>query len=232
MSGKEHDATITLDSARERLAGTGWLANLSEAIRQDLLASMTVAHYRRGKFLFYTGDAAGGIYGVVQGGVGVHLPLASGELALAHILRTGTWFGYGPFLGGRERSMSFSLTEPTDLAHVSLERLRTITQRSPDHQRALLSVTEGGMDAAVQVIGTLLIPGASKRLAATLLRVAPAAMDSLALTQGQLAELTNLQRQVVNRELNRMQRKGWLTVGYGRVTLLRRDLMQGFVQSA
>jgi DNA-binding GntR family transcriptional regulator len=50
------------------------------------------------------------------------------------------------------------------------------------------------------------------------------------LTQSQLGEMASLGRQVVNRELRRMEAKGWLTVSYSRITVLAPDALAVFSQ--
>ncbi len=134
-----------------------------------------------------------------MGGVGIHLPSDAGETVLAHVARCGVWFGYGPLVRGRERTLSFSLIEPSLLIHLPLAHAQEIGASSPAHQRAILSVTEYGMDTAVRVIETLLIRQPDRRIAATLLRVAApdereGGTTILRLTQSQLGEMANADR--------------------------------------
>jgi CRP-like cAMP-binding protein len=39
------------------------------------------------------------------------------------------------------------------------------------------------------------------------------------LTQSQLGEMANAERQVVNRALKRLEAKGWISVSYGRIEI-------------
>jgi len=211
--------------AELRVLRAGWLADQPEDVRQPVLKVARTVQYRAGEFIFHAGDAEGGLYGVVTGGVGVHLPSDEGIAVLTHVLRCGGWFGYGPLLRGRRRSLSFSLIEPSLLFHVPLAAAQEIAQRSASHQRAILSVSEYGMDVATKVIETLLIRNTDRRIAATLLRVAPRPDDGSAstvvlLTQSQLGEMANAERQVVNRVLKRLEVKGMLRVSYGRIEIV------------
>lgn len=190
-----------------------------------------MVHFPAGEFVFHAGDSEGGLYGVVTGGVGVHLPSDEGIAVLAHVLRCGAWFGYGPLLRGRKRSLSFSLIEPSLLFHVPLSHAQEIAHRSHSHKNAILSVSEYGMDAATKVIETLLIRNTDRRIAATLLRVAPPPDDGrstseVLLTQWQLGEMANAERKVVNRALKRLEANGMLRVSYGRIEIVDRAALR------
>jgi CRP-like cAMP-binding protein len=233
------DETHIIDraDAERRIVRSGWLADQPEDIRLAVLKVARLIHYPVGEFVFHAGDAEGGLYGVVRGGVGIHLPADTGETVLAHVARCGVWFGYGPLVRGRRRSLSFSLVEPSLLFHVPLSSARDIGRRSPEHQRAVLSVSEYGMDAAARVIETLLIRNTDRRIAATLLRVAPVPDGAetgadILLTQAQVGEMANADRQVVNRALKRLEAHGWIGVSYGRIRIVDEVSLREFVRQS
>lgn len=222
--------------AERRILARGWLADQSDDMRRVVLKVARLTLYPAGEFVFHAGDSEGGLYGVVRGGIGVHLPADSGDTLLAHVLRTGVWFGYGPLVRGRRRSLSFSIVEPSLLFHVPLASAQEIAGRSPLYQRAILSVSEYGMDVATRVIETLLIRKSDRRIAATLLRVAPLheeepAACEIQLTQAQLGEMANADRQVVNRVLKRFEAEGWLKVSYGLIRITDAYAMREFMRA-
>jgi CRP-like cAMP-binding protein len=224
---------IDRSDAERHILRWGWLADQNDALRRAVLKVARLVHYPAGEFVFHVGDESGGLYGVVTGGVGIHLPSDAGETVLAHVARCGVWFGYGPLLRQRERTLSFSLIEPSHLFHVPLAQALEIGAGSPAQQRAILSVTEYGMDTAVRVIETLLIRRPDRRIAATLLRVASPDEEAgsptiLRLTQSQLGEMANADRQVVNRALKRFEASGWISVSYGRIDLLDANALRSF----
>jgi CRP-like cAMP-binding protein len=223
--------------AEKRILRRGWLSEQPEEARAAVLRRARLVRHDAGDFVFHAGEEAGGICGVVSGGIGIYLPTGGGDLRLAHIGRCGVWFGYGPLIRGRRRSLSFSPTETTWLLQVPLAALQEIAATSPVHQRAILSVSEYGMDVAITIIENLLIQNHARRIAATLLRVIPppeagknnAPMDVI-LTQSQLGEMASVGRQVVNRELQRMEIKGWVALSYNRITVLSRNALAAFAR--
>lgn len=230
-----------MDRARaERLIlQRGWLSEQPEEARTAILQRARLVRHDAGGFVFHAGDEAGGICGVVSGGIGIYLPTEGDDLRLAHIGRCGVWFGYGPLIRGRRRTLSFSPTEATWLLQVPLPALQEIAGSSLVHQRAVLSVGEYGMDVAITIIENLLIQNHARRIAATLLRVAPDTHEDrgqepegVALTQSQLGEMASVGRQVVNRALQRMESNGWIAVSYGRIKLLDRSAIVAFAKGA
>lgn len=226
------------EAAEKRILLGGWLPDQPEEVRSAILLRARLAKHEAGDFIFHAGDEAGGICGVVAGGIGIYIPTGSGDLRLAHIGRRGVWFGYGPLIRGRRRTLSFSPTETTWLLHVPLPALQDIAALSPAHQRAILSVSEYGMDEAITIIDNLLTPNHARRIAATLLRVMEVPEDGtngehtdVILTQSQLGELACVGRQVVNRELQRMASRGLVTVSYSRIKVLNRDALATFAQN-
>lgn len=229
-------AVIDRGDAERRVLRAGWLADQPEDVQGAILKAARLIHYPAGEFVFHAGDSEGGLYGVVSGGVGIHLPSDAGETVLAHVIRCGVWFGYGPLVRGRRRSLSFSLVEPSFLLHMPLSNAQEIAGRSPLHQRAILSVSEYGMDAATKVIETLLIRNTDRRIAATLLRVAPlrdagSSSREVHLTQAQLGEMANADRQVVNRALKRLEANGWIHVSYGRIDIVDEAALGSFARA-
>ncbi len=223
--------------AEQRILRRGWLSEQPEEFRVAVLQRARLVKHDPGHVIFNAGDELGGICGVVSGGIGIYLPTGEGDLKLAHVGRNGVWFGYGPLIRGKRRSLSFSPTETTWLMHVTLPNLQELTGTSPAYQRAILSISEYGMDTAIMIVEDLLIQNHARRIAATLLRVAPHQDESrepaqleVILNQSQLGELASIGRQVVNRELQHLEAQGWIKSSYARIRIIDRDALLAFAQ--
>lgn len=225
-------------TAEKLILRQGWLSEQDKAFQTAVLQRAKLVQHGAGDFVFHAGDEAGGICGVVAGGVGVYMPTGGGDMKLAHISRSGLWFGYGPLIRGRRRALTFNPVEDTWLLQVPLPALQELQRLSADHQRAIFSVSEYGMDTAILVIENLLIPNHAQRIAATLLRVLPPQEDDrmnetarIMLTQAQLAEMASVGRQVVNRALQSLGRKGLIASAYGSIVILDRKGLVAFAQN-
>ena len=214
-----------MDELERVFARRGWLSRQPPAFRRQFLALGRKVALDRGAHVFRRGDAAGGVYGIVAGGIAVRGGTALQQPVLAHIERAGDWFGHGPVLRGGRRTLTFVAAEPSVVLHVPLSRLRPRLQREPEFAARLAQMADAGTETVVGVARDLLIPDAARRLAAVLLRVTtagdvpPADERGYELTQAELGEMANVSRHHVNRILGTFRRAGWIDVGYQRIRL-------------
>ncbi len=229
-------------AAAERcILGVGWLADRPKPFQLMILQRARLVEIATGDEILTAGDEGGGIYGVVSGGVGAYVPQELEGEKLARILRTGAWFGYGPFMRGRPRSMSFRIMEPSVLMHLSLATLNQTAHSSIENLRALSAMTEYGVDVALEIIADLKVTSSHRRVATALLRSMPPEANGadegplrIYATQDQIGELSNLTRDVVNRELARLTQCGAVALGYRYVDVLdaaklRRIAFEGYL---
>jgi CRP/FNR family transcriptional regulator, cyclic AMP receptor protein len=223
-----------MDELERVFAGRGWLSRQPTAFRRQFIALGRRVELERGAHVFRRGDAAGGVFGIVAGGVAVRGGTARQLPALAHIERAGDWFGHGPVLRGGRRTLTFVAAEPTTLLHVPLSRLRLRLQQELDFAARLAQMADDSTETVVRVARDLLIPDAARRLAAVLLRVTtagevPSADErGYALTQAELGEMANVSRHHVNRIVSTMRRAGWIDAHYHRIRLLDVDALKAF----
>jgi CRP-like cAMP-binding protein len=223
--------------AEKILLARGWLTKQSQAFQQKFLARADMRTFNVGENVYRLGDEGGGISGIVAGAFAVYVAPSFALPTLAHILRPGTWFGYGPFVTHRTRTMTFSAAEPSTVLSVQFRALQEIFSTDPEAEYRIASLTEFGMDVAIQTISNLLIKDSGRRIAATLLHVtdtgrgkAPPAADGYYLTQAQLGEMANVSRHVVNKTLSSFEENGWVKVGYNKVFVMNPKALKAFVR--
>jgi CRP/FNR family transcriptional regulator, cyclic AMP receptor protein len=212
-----------------------WLSSQTPEFRAEVLRWTRVVERKANTVVTHFGDSPTGLYGVVDGAIGIHVPGHEGRLVLSHILRRGTWFGQTPLFTGRPSTLSFSVIEDARLLFLPMAKALEIVADRPDWTRAFYSVSGFGMEIAIATVVTLQIRNPARRIAATLLRIAPDGEDerpvTVAISQEHLGEIANAARDVVNRALKRFEAEGWISVGYRSVTILRRGDLARHVQS-
>lgn len=200
----------------------GWLSSEPVWVRSSILSRARLRNYEAHQFTFHAEDDPGGIYGVVSGGVGVMLPSGAAEMVLCHVLRLGVWFGTGPVMTGRPRTMSFKAMEPSAILHLSLASIAEIKAEYPKFAQSLGALSESNYSRiAVRVIVDLMMPSTERRIAATLVRMSkPEASSELLppwpihLTQVELGQMANASRDRVGNALREFEAKGWIEVDY------------------
>jgi CRP-like cAMP-binding protein len=228
---------MTQDDLERIFASRGWLSRQPQSFRAQIIAMGKLVTLVRGAPLFHMGDDPGGVYGIVSGGIAVFGGTRWQLPALAHIERTGDWFGHGPALGGGERILTFRAFEPSLLFHLPLDQLRPNLRSDPDFAARLAQMANASTETVIWMARDLLIRDSGRRLAAVLLRVTalgavpPTDVDGYAITQADLGEMANISRHQVNRIIGILQRVGLVEVGYNRVRLIDIEGLMEFAYS-
>lgn len=206
--------------ARAFLLANGWLAEEETWLQKALLNISELRSLPAGSFTHHVGDPSGGVYGVVSGGIGVLLPSRNLELMLCHVLRPGVWFGHGPILTGKTRSLAFQAIEPSLSLYVPYASLQKLATEKPDVRLRLAALSERNFAFAINTIGDLMIPSSERRIAAVLSRISRPAADTqeqpypVRLSQSLLGQMANASRDRVNAALSKFSKKGWITVSF------------------
>jgi CRP-like cAMP-binding protein len=207
-------------------ARRGWLSEQTPASRRLVLEHGRRVGFETGENIVHMGDAGGGIYGVISGGVGsIGMTGLTGP-ALAHIMREGSWFGQGPLLTKKPRSMTFRAMEETELVLVPLNELKPLMTADAGFAQMIAQMAEHASRMSGRTVRELLIRDAPRRLAATLLRVtavlegvAPAQAQGFQISQTDLAEMAALSRNYTNRILNDLQASSLVTLSYNHIQI-------------
>ncbi len=220
----------------ERLVlAKGWLAERPPDARAEVLKNCQLMQAQTGSFLRFAGDDPGGFYGIASGAIGIQLPLAGDGQVLVHISRQGTWFGYALTRNIGPWPMSYLVMEPSVLLHIPLTQLREIQATKAWMLPHLHALTDHGLQRAIATVTNLLIRNPTRRIAATLLRVAPNseadAPVTVVVSQEQLGEMANAARDVVNRALKQFEVRAWLSVGYRAITIHDASGLARFVET-
>lgn len=205
----------------------GWLSLQSRQVVAEIMARGRIRQFRRGDVVYRDGDSPGGIYGVTAGGIGIIAARRGRSPVLAHILRSGAWFGEGPWQAGSGRHLTYRATEPASLFFVAVTALEEIARANSQARPGFTGLALASLETTTRIVNDLLIPNAERRIAATLLRVtaadegvAPDHPQGFIITQSEIGEMANVSRHHVNRTLTRFRAEGWIDGRYNRLRLL------------
>ncbi|MEI9997148.1 MAG: Crp/Fnr family transcriptional regulator [Rhizomicrobium sp.] len=202
-----------------------WLARQSPALREALLAQARTARVDAGQWIYGTGDALNGLYGVLEGSVHLLLTLPDGETRLLDIVQRGQFFGQPARFGGGPRLVTAIAGEHSRLLHVPDAVLAQIGRGQPDVWRNFATLLYAQLAGALQLAGVMIHLRPARRVAARLALLA-LSTDRVAVTQAQLAEMTGLSRKTVNGHLRELERRGAIAREYRHVQVRDRDRLQ------
>ena len=216
----------------------GWLSAQPPHVQREVLRAGRLRQFAAKEGVFEIDDDPGGVYGVASGSFFVSVQSQDGTVRLAHIIRPGTWFGHGPALTSENRLLAFAAAEPSAAVYLPLAAIRKLQADDPAYSRAFASLAEHNIRQPIQALCDLLIPRASQRIAAVLLRVtaaldpmAPHPPDGFVLTQSDLAQMANTSRQVANTMLRKFETNGWISTTYNRIRIHSAASLQRFVKN-
>ncbi|MFO1089584.1 MAG: Crp/Fnr family transcriptional regulator [Hyphomicrobiales bacterium] len=226
---------MDLTEARTLLAQRGWLSGEKPQFRDAVLATSTLRRYDAGEFAFHADDEPGGLFGLVDGSFGVLIPADGDRLALVHVLHESVWFGHGPALTGRRRTLTFRAIEASHVLYLPLPRLADLGSHLPELKSRIAALSEMNFTIAIRTIGDLLIRSGAQRVAATLLRAAGFPDEGVGgppwpirLSQSEIGEMANVSRDRVNRTLADFQRRDWISQRYREIVVVDGEALRRY----
>ncbi|WP_299323096.1 Crp/Fnr family transcriptional regulator [Parasphingopyxis sp.] len=224
------------DTAKQIMKSGGWLAGVPEPYADRFMADALLVEFEPGQFLFRRDDPPGGLYGIVEGAVLVGIATPTNSNQLVGYGKTCGWLGQKGSLVGVPRTMTFEAAGHLTTLHLPLSATAKFLAGGTEETKILASLSEWHYDMAVGVIADLLIPSLEQRIASILLRLANypfgiAGPDgwTIELSQTQIADLSNVSRDNVNRCLTKFRGRGWLESGYKWIRLTQPEAMRAFV---
>jgi CRP-like cAMP-binding protein len=201
------------------LAASSLFEALDEASRLRLARVCTQRHVERGHFLCHQGDRGDRIFVIAEGLVKVVITSLEGiEVVLATMGKNES-LGELAVLDGSPRSASVIAVEPTQVVMLYRQALLGVMSEHPPVLDALLRSLGGTVRRLTEQTGDFVFLDLGGRVAKVLLRLSAAhstgsgePVIDLGLTQSDLAAMVGASRPAVNRALQMLAVRGWITI--------------------
>lgn len=209
-----------MDKARagEVMRTHGWLSRRPEPFRMEVLKRCHLRRIGAGEALFDAGDRSAGVFGLVEGNIGVELP--NGQVAT--IKSPGYWMGEGTGFRPGSRMATMIASEASHVLFLPLAEFERLIANA-EYCRYFAILTLEHLEEAISVIGDLMATDPMARVAGrllTLIRAQPDGRATFPITQGELASMCGLTRQTVNKVVRRLTADGVVASKYGHLTVL------------
>jgi len=202
------------------------LARLAGADLRALASHGRVRRYPAEAVIFQEGDRGDSLHIVMEGSVRVSVLSSKGEEATVALLGPGEFVGDLALLDGRPRSASAVAAEPTRTLVVTRDDFRRWLAERPKAALVLLEALSLRVRRTDEVLADLTFLDLPRRLAKRLVALAadrPADGKGgvkLRITQAGLASMLGVSRESVNKQLKDFERRRWVSLGRGSVTVL------------
>lgn len=212
------------------LRTTALFANLSEGEIHALSSRVTRRHFERGELLFNEGDSCSGLFLVASGKIRIFKLSPAGREQVLAVEGPGSSFAELPVFDGGKYPASASALEDAEVLFISRKDFQNYCREHPEVALKVLAVVGGRLRRLVAIIEELSFTTVRQRLISVLLRLAQQTGTAtkqgirveMAKSHQELAAELGTVRELVSRNLSRLQAEGFLELD-GR-TIIVKDL--------
>jgi len=221
------------DQAIELICQSGWLSMTPPDFQQTVAERCDVLQYRKGERVYDAGDDTGGLFGVVEGRLEIHMSAKHARPTLAYLTGPGFWTGDLAALTGRRRRLTILAGSDCTLLRLTRAAMVSITDAQPGAWRSFAVLSALNLAVAIDVIEAMRCTDPVDRVAATLYNLAfsnPGGTPGLDVSQAELGALTRLSRSAVNRAIAALEGRGLIRAAYGSVEITDPKKFAAFVR--
>ena len=138
---------LTRHAACDIVLKHGWLRHTPIPFRSTVLDRCLLEEFA-GTPVYAIDDDPGGMYGLVEGGLGISMAPRERGPYTAHFAMPGTWFGEIATFTRHPRRVGLTTTRPTTMLHLPLHAIDEIVGRDLEHGGTSV-MTIGQLDVAI-----------------------------------------------------------------------------------
>ena len=216
------------DAVETVLRKTPLFATLSENELAALRRRVSSRKYARGETLFSEGDACRGLFVVARGKIRIFKASPSGREQVLSIEGPGSSFAELPVFDGGNYPASAAAFEDAEVLFISRKDFQDFCREHPEVGLKVIAVVGARLRRLVGIIEDLSFTTVRQRLIALILRLAQSSSSrspegvhvELTKSQQDLAAELGTVRELISRNLGRLQAEGYLDVA-GRSIIIK-----------
>lgn len=202
------------------LRKTPLFANLTETEMRALRPRVSSREFHRGELLFSEGDPCAGLFLVASGKIRIFKLSAAGREQVLAVEGPGSSFAELPVFDGGNYPASASALEDAEVLFISRRDFQNFCREHPDVALKVIAVVGARLRRLVGIIEDLSFTTVRQRLIAVILRMVQARGTAskegirveLTMSHQDLAAELGTVRELVSRNLSRLQAEGFLEV--------------------
>lgn len=201
------------------LRSAALFARLTDEEMGALASRVTRRRFERGAFLFAEGDLCAGLFLVVSGKIRIFKLSSSGREQVLAVEGPGSSFAELPVFDGGNYPASASALETSEILFISRKDFQDFCREHPDVALKVIAVVGSRLRRLVAIIEELSFATVRQRLIALILRLAQTGKASkegvrveLTKSHQDLAAELGTVRELISRNLSRLQAEGFLEV--------------------
>ncbi len=223
------------EAVEKILRKTPLFASLTDKEMTSLAARVSTKRFERGAQLFSEGDPCTGLFLVASGKIRIFKLSATGREQVLAVEGPGSSFAELPVFDGGNYPASASAFEHAEVLFISRKDFQNFCREHPEVALKVIAVVGSRLRRLVGIIEELSFTTVRQRLIALILRLAQASGKpskegvrvELTKTHQDLAAELGTVRELVSRNLSRLQAEGFLEVDGRRIVVKDLEGLQG-----
>ncbi len=218
------------------LAAHPFFSSFNRAIIDRLVSHAVTRRVKKGTVLFRKGDPGSSLYAVCVGLVRISVPSEQGQDAIFNLVPPGDLFGEIALLDGGARTADAVVIENSELMVIERRDFIPLVREYPDVAMKLIEMVCSRLRRTSEQVEDIVFLGLPERLAKALLRLharSAANPDTMIrITQRDLSQMVGASRESANKLLRDWQRRGWLKLRRGGLTLTSAKALAAIVSDS
>ena len=206
--------------ATQFLISQPWYAALPGDAQARVAARVTLHAAGKGQVMLHSGAPVQGWYAVLSGLVKLQSQSDQGRLSVFLGVQAGDWFGEGSALKSEPRRYDVVALRDTQLLCLPRDEFDALRGTSLPFSQFLVAHLNLRLGQAMAIIEAGRIRSPEQRVALYLGQLFWPGQRRLNLSQEELGHLIGLSRQTVNKVLKTLERRGLVSLEFGRITIL------------
>ncbi|MGC1106503.1 MAG: Crp/Fnr family transcriptional regulator [Candidatus Acidiferrales bacterium] len=202
------------------LRKTPLFAKLTPKEMESLTTRVSKRHFGQGEMLFAEGDPCTGLYIVAAGAIRIFKLSSAGREQILAVEGPGNSFAELPVFDGGNYPASASALGDTEVLFISRKNFQNFCREHPDVGLKVIAVVGSRLRRLVEIIEELSFTTVRQRLIAVILRLAEQSgtpskegvVLQMTMSHQELAAELGTVRELVSRNLSRLQAEGFLHV--------------------
>ena len=226
--------TSSTPSIADILKKTALFVALSDAELQSLAMRTLIRSYASGELLFSEGTSCEGLYIVSKGRVRIFTTSPAGREQVLAFEGSGSSIAELPVFDGGRYPASVTAVEPSELLFIARNDFRVLCMEYPEIALKVLEVAGARLRRLVGIIEELSFTTVRHRLISWILREAKSESGcsfTLHVSHQELAAQIGTVRELVSRNLARLQAQEFIEINTHEVTILNLDSLEAELYS-
>jgi CRP/FNR family transcriptional regulator, cyclic AMP receptor protein len=202
---------------------------------EKFFSSYNERSYAKGQIIIYAGDDPSGIFNIVKGNVRQYDIAASGDEMVVNVFKPPAFFPMNYAINRTPNKYFFETMEDVVLRQAPADDVLEFIKSNPDVMLNLLSRILSGSDGLLSRMAKMMGGNAYERVLLELIiagkRFGEEQKDGglkIKIPENELAKRSGLARETFNREMNKIKKRGLVTVDHGikikELNLLEKEL--------